>query len=86
VALGEASTFAIDDQTAVEPCRILKAERAVEQDLARGGLEQIRAADDFGDAHGCVIGDAGELVARDAITAHDDEVAEVLAGDEALRA
>ena len=84
VALGEATAFAIGDQGAMKPCRIREAKRAVEQNLARGGLEQVCSADNFGDAHGCVVGDAGQLITRNAVAAPDDEVAEVFAGDEAL--
>ena len=86
MALSEATALTISDQSAMEPCRILRAERAIEQDLACGGFEQIRAPDYFGDAHCRIVGDAGELITRHPITPHDDEVAEIFAGDEALRA
>lgn len=38
------------------------AEAALEVDLARGGIEKVRAADDVSDALGFVIDDDGELV------------------------
>jgi hypothetical protein len=39
-----------------------------------------------GDAHGVVVDYAGELVAGDSVLAPDEEVAEVFAGGERLRA
>jgi hypothetical protein len=101
VALGEATALVVDGQMAVEPGRVGEAECAVEQDLAGGRFEEVGAAHDFCDGHRCVVGYAGELIAGDtntprtktcprgprfAVTAPDDEVAEVHAGDEALRA
>lgn len=45
------------------------AEAALEVDLAGSGIEEIRAADDMGDALGFVIDDNGELVGRKTIGA-----------------
>jgi len=59
---------------------------AVEQELAGGGFEQVFAADDFGDAHGGVIHDDGELIRGDVVVPPDDEVAEVLPGNQLLGA
>ncbi len=86
MALGEAASVVVHDERAVEPRGVGIAQRAVEQDLAGGGLEEVRAANDLRDAHGVVIDHAGELVAGDSVAAPYDEVAEVDAGDEALGA
>lgn len=51
------------------------AEGLLEEELAGGGGEQVRAADDVGDGLGVVIDDDGELVGPDAIGAEEDEVA-----------
>jgi len=85
MALGQAAAFAISDQSAMKPGWIREAEGAVEQDLARRGLKQVGAADDFSDAHRRVISDARELIARNTVPPVYDEVAKVLAGDETLR-
>ncbi len=84
--LGEALAVVVNDERAVEPGGDGIAEGAIEEDLTGGGLEQVGAADDFCDAHGVVIDDAGELVAGQAVAAPDDEVAEVDAGGEGQRA
>ena len=44
VALGETAAVVVHHQAAVIPRRDLEAEGAVEQNLARGGLEQVGAA------------------------------------------
>lgn len=86
VAFGQANTGCVGDEGAVEPGGTREAEGALEEDLAGGGLEQVGSANNLGDAHGFVVGYAGELVAGHAVATPDDEVAEVDAGDEALRA
>ena len=59
-------------------------QRVVQQQLARGGLQQVRSANDFGDAHGGIIGDHCKLVGGNVVTAPDEEVPEVPAGGEGL--
>ncbi len=86
MALGEALAVVVHDERAVEPGGDGITEGAIEQNLAGSGFEQVGAADDFGDAHGVVIDDAGELVAGQAVAPPDDEVAEVNAAGEGLRA
>ena len=61
-ALGEADPFFVEDQLAVEPSRVGEAEGAIEQDLARGGFQEVGASHDFGDLHGRVIGYASKLI------------------------
>ena len=65
--------------------RMSIAQRAVEQNLPRRGLEQVGAAHHLGDAHGRVVGHAGQLVAGTPPSPHH-EIAKVFAGHEALRA
>jgi len=62
VALGEADALLVAEQCGVEVGDGRQVEGALEKDLAGGGLEQVGAADDFGDALVGVVDDAGELV------------------------
>ena len=84
--LGQPLAILIKNQLAVEPGGILEIERPVEKDLARGRFQKVRPAHDFRDAHCGVVGNAGELIAGDAISPPDDEIAEVAAGNKALDA
>ena len=86
VAFGEAGAAFIQHQGAVKESRRGQTERAVEQELAGGGNEQVGTAHDFGDLHRGVIGDAGELVGGHVVVTPDNEIAEVASGDELLRA
>src|SRR3984885_6261271 len=82
--LGEALALRVFHQGAVIPERRLEAQRLVEKHLAGGGPEEISAADDLRDAHGGIVDYAGELIGRYAVAPPDQEVSEVVAGDEAL--
>lgn len=62
----------------------LKAEGAVQEELAGGGEEEIGPADDFGDLMRCIVDNTGELVAWQLVRAPDDEVAKVASGNEGL--
>ncbi len=62
------------------------AERLREQELARGGAQQVASAHHLGDAHRIVVGDDGELIGGNVITPPDDEVAEIIARCEVLLA
>jgi len=94
VALGEADAVAVAHEVAMEVGRGGVVECALEKDLAGRGLEEVAAADDFGDVGEGVVDDTGELVARKADVggiggeglAPDEEVAEVGGGGEGLRA
>jgi len=85
VALGQADTVGVADEIAVEVGGRWVAEGALEKDLAGSGLEEVAAADDFGDMGEGVVDYAGELVAGEADVrgvggegrAPADEVAEV---------
>src|ERR1700730_12950505 len=86
VAFGEADSCGVGEQAGVEVRGGGEVEGALEEDLARGGFEQVTAADYFGYIHGGVVDYAGELVAGDSVLAPDEEVAEVLAGGEGAEA
>lgn len=86
VALGEADAGVVGHQGTVVEMRWRGFQSAVEQELAGGAHEQVGAANDFGDVHGNIVHDAGELIGRDIVVAPDDEVAEVFPGNELLRA
>ena len=59
VALGQADAVGVAHEVAVEVGGGEVAERALEEDLAGSGLEEVAAADDFGDASEGVVDDAG---------------------------
>ncbi len=63
----------------------MKAQRAVEQNLPRGGFEQIFSTHNFSDFHCRVVGHAGKLVTRNAIAPPDNKVAKIHARHKALR-
>ena len=86
MAFGEASAGGVGHQVAVIKRGRGEAERAIEEQLAGSGGEEVRAAHDFGDAHGGVIHNDGELIGGDVIVTPDDEIAEMFAGDKLLRA
>ena len=52
-----------------------EAEEAMEVDLLGNGEEKVTPADDFGDAHECVIDDYCQLIGPGAICTSEDEVA-----------
>lgn len=83
--LGQALTAFIHHQMAVKKFRRAESKRAVEEELARGGNEQVGAAHHFRDPHGRIVHHHGELVGRHAVAAPHDEVAELLSRDEGLR-
>ncbi len=53
--------------------------------MAKGALDEVGAAHDFGDAEFEIVDDGGELVARGVVLAPDEEVAEGRAGDGGAR-
>jgi len=94
VTLGEADAVAVPHEVAVEVGGGGVMEGSLQEDLASGGLEEIAAADDFGDGGEGVVDDAGELIAGKSDVggaggegfAPDEEVAKVGAGGKGLRA
>ena len=59
VALGEAGALVVAHEVGVEVGGGGECERALEEDLAGGGFQEVAAADDFGDAHVGVVYGAG---------------------------
>ena len=85
-ALGEPHATRIQHQIAVCIGGLLQAERTQQQELTRGGSQQIAPTHHLRDAHGGIIDGTGELIARHAVAAHDDEVSEIVTGDKRLLA
>ena len=69
MALGEALAGFIEHEVAVIEVRDGKPEHAIEQNLPRGGFEQIGAADNFCDAHVCIVNDDRQLIGGNVVTA-----------------
>ena len=65
--------------------RSLHLERTIEQQLPGSGLQQVLPAYDFGDIHCVVVSHNRKLVRGNVVSAPDDEVSEIAAGDMALR-
>ena len=86
VALGEANAMLVGKESRVEVGGRGEKERALKEDLAGGGLEQVAAADYFRDVGLGVVNNAGELVAGQAVLAPNEEIAKVCSGFEGLRA
>jgi hypothetical protein len=94
VAFGEADALVVSEKLGVEVGWRGKIEGALEEDLAGSGFEEVAAADYFGDGGVGIVDDTGELIAGETgivrIIAKgftpDEEVAEVFACSEGLRA
>jgi hypothetical protein len=92
VALGQADAMLVGEERRVEVAGRGEVQRALEEDLAGGGFEEVAAADYFCDVGVGVIDHAGELVRRESgvtwVVAKgftpDEEIAEVFAGYEGL--
>lgn len=90
VALGEAAAVGADDKRQVEVCwerRVV--EGAVEEDLSRGGIEEVVASHDVRDALAVIVDDDGELICGLAwncwvAAGPDDEVPDGLCGVDGL--
>ncbi len=85
VAFGEAASAFIEHERTMVVRGRRPGEGAVEQELARGAGDQIRAAHDFGDFHQRIIDRAGELVAGQVVFSPNEKVSEIDARDRALR-
>ena len=59
VAFGEAETMFVAEEMGVEVAGCREVKGALEENLARGGLEKIGTTDDFGDLGVGVVDDAG---------------------------
>ena len=85
MALGEALAVFIGDQRAMMERRGFPAKCAVNEQLAGGALEQVLAANNFGDAHVVIVGHHGQLVTGHIVVTPKHEVAKVPASGERLR-
>jgi len=55
VAFGQAGAVLVAEEMGLEISGSGEVESALEENLAGGGFEEVGSADDFGDAHGCVV-------------------------------
>ena len=60
-------------------------ESAIKEQLLKGRAQKVGAAHHFGNAHGGVIHHDGELIGRDVVFTPYNEIAEIEAGNRALR-
>ncbi len=65
--------------------RHFPTQRAINQQLPKGGEKQIRAAHDFTDLHRCVIRNYRQLIGRHIVFPPNDEITEIQAGIRGLR-
>lgn len=86
MAFREADAGVVGHERAVVELRRRGPQSAVEEELTGGADEQVRAANDFSDTHIDVVHYAGQLIGGDIVIAPDHKIAEVLAGNELLRA
>jgi len=86
MAFSEAFSGGVADERAMVVGGRRVTEGAEEEKLAEGGLDEVFAPHDFGDAGLGIVHGAGELVTGDSVFAPHEEVAEVAAGDGGLRA
>ncbi len=86
VAFGEALAGVVGHERAVIKGGSRNAEGAEEEELAESGFDEVGAADDFGDVEIRVVDGGSKLVAGHVVFPPDEEIAEVAAGDGALRA
>jgi hypothetical protein len=84
VSFGEADARLVCDQRAVIEFGRGETEDLVEQQLASGRFKQVLATDNFGDGHGGIVDDNGELIGGEVIVTPNDEIPEIAAGDEML--
>src|SRR6185369_8341373 len=63
----------------------LQAERLVEQELASRRSQQISPAHHFGNAHGGVVHDYGQLIGGHIVVSPDHKIAKLFSSDESLR-
>jgi len=86
VAFCEANSGIVGHQGAMEEGGRLKPERAIEQNLPRGGKQQVCPAHHFGDPHRGIVHDHGELIGRNSVMPPGHKITEILSSDEMLRA
>ena len=82
MTLAELGTVAAEDHRHVRVLRRGCAQRLQDVDLPRRVVDVVVAADDVGDAHVHVVDDDAEVVGRHAVAAGDDEVVQLVAGED----
>ena len=85
MAFGESLAVFVGDERTVVPGWLRQSQCAANQYLSSCGLEQIGPANHFCNRHRSVIDSDSELIGRHSVFSPDEEVAEVLAGNESLR-
>ena len=71
MALGETLTFGIRQERAVVELRYGPLESSIQENLAKGGLDEVRPANNFGHPHRVVVDHARELVTGNVILSPD---------------
>lgn len=84
MALGQAYSLLIPHQFAVVVAGDGEAQRAIQQNLASGGFQQVGPADDFAYLHRGIIDYYRQLIRRNIIFSPDDEIAEIYTGHHSL--
>ena len=84
MALGQTNVSVVAQQGAMEILGRRGAQGVEEQKLTRCALQQVGAAYDFGNFHGSIVNRNRELIRGYIVTPPNNEVAEILAGDETL--
>lgn len=82
MAFGEADASFVCNQRAVIEFGWSQVQGSIEQELASGRFEQVFAADNFGNVHGGIVDDDGELIGGEVIVTPNDKVSEIGSGDE----
>ncbi len=85
VAFGEADAGVVEHQRAMIERGQREAEGAIEKKLPGGREQEVSAANDFGDLHGGIVCNHGELIGGNIVRPPDNEIAKVFAGGELLR-
>ena len=80
----QADILFVAQQRAMKICWHWISQRADQQQLPCGALEQVCAADDFSDLHGCIVDHHGKLIGGDIVATPEQKVGEVASGDELL--
>ena len=80
----QADILFVAQQWAVKICRRWISQRADQQQLSCGAFEQVCAADDFSDLHGCIVDNHGKLIRGNIVATPEQKVGEVASGDKLL--
>src|SRR5262245_51674110 len=86
IAFGQAGADHIRQQRTMKKRWRSPAQSAIEEQLTRGGFQQILSANNLGDAHCGVVNHHRELVSRNFVVTPNNKIAKILSCDELLRA